>query len=275
MLRHPADGSQWRKVDRTFPTFANEARNIRFGLSTDGMNPFGEQSSGHSTWPVTLCIYNLPPWLCMKRKLIMMPVLIPGPKQPGNDIEVYLKPLIENLLLLWKEEGVRMWDAHAEDHFNLRALLFVTTNDWPALSNLFGQSNKGYRACTHCLEETDSTYLKHCRKIVYMGHRRFLPIKHPLRRRLRWKGRSSYQAWAPLWENGVWNGQRYKSSIRKRTRQQISAEWWRTCTYVEEEEEYFLGVTLLGSIRCSPRNWCDAPNQKSLCEPSRLPWCLR
>ena len=85
------------------------------------MNPFGEQSSGHSTWPVTLCIYNLPPWLCMKRKFIMMPVLIPGPKQPGNDIDVYLKPLIEDLLLLWKDEGVRMWDAHAEDHFNLRA----------------------------------------------------------------------------------------------------------------------------------------------------------
>ena len=58
-----------------------------------------------------------------------------------------------------------------EDHFNLRALLFVNTNDWPALSNLSGQSNKGYRACTHCLEETDSMYLKHCRKIVYMGHR--------------------------------------------------------------------------------------------------------
>ena len=96
------------------------------------MNPFGEQSSGHSTWPVTLCIYNLPLWLCMKRKFVMMPVLIPGPKQPGNDIDVYLKPLIEDLLLLWKEEGVRMWDAHAEEYFNLRALLFVTTNDWPA-----------------------------------------------------------------------------------------------------------------------------------------------
>ena len=103
----------------------------------------------------------------------MMPVLIPGPKQPGNDIDVYLKPLIEDLLLLWKEEGVRMWDAHAEDHFNLRALLFVTTNDWPTLSNLSGQSNKGYRACTHCLEETDSMYLKHYRKIMYMGHHRF------------------------------------------------------------------------------------------------------
>jgi aromatic ring-cleaving dioxygenase len=42
MLRHPANGSQWRKVDRTFPDFAEDARNVRFGLSTDGMNPFGE-----------------------------------------------------------------------------------------------------------------------------------------------------------------------------------------------------------------------------------------
>ena len=63
----------------------------------------------------------------------MMPVLIPGPKQPGNDIDVYLKPLIEDFLLLWKEEGVHMWDAHADDHFNLRALLFVTTNDSPMI----------------------------------------------------------------------------------------------------------------------------------------------
>ena len=80
MLRHPADGSQWRKTDRTYPEFELDVTNIRFGLSTDGMNPFGEMSSGHSTWHVTLCMYNLPPWLCMKRKFIMMPVFISGPK---------------------------------------------------------------------------------------------------------------------------------------------------------------------------------------------------
>jgi hypothetical protein len=107
----------------------------------------------------------------MKRKFIMMPVLIPDLKQPGNDIDMYLKSLVDDLLLLWKEEGVRVWDAQAEEHFYLRALLFVTVNDWPTLSNLSGHSNKGYKACTHYLDETDSTYLKHCRKIVYMGHR--------------------------------------------------------------------------------------------------------
>jgi hypothetical protein len=91
--------------------------------------------------------------------------------------------LVDDLLLLWKEEGVRVWDAQAEEHFYLRALLFVTVNDWPTLSNLSGHSNKGYKACTHYLDETDSTYLKHCRKIVYMGHRWFLPVKHPLRKK--------------------------------------------------------------------------------------------
>jgi hypothetical protein len=100
MLRHPADGSQWRKIDREFEDFAGDARNLRFGLSTDGFSPFGEQSSSHSTWTMTLCIYNLPPWLCMKRKFIMVPVLIQGPRQPDNDIDVYLRPLVDKLLQL-------------------------------------------------------------------------------------------------------------------------------------------------------------------------------
>ena len=40
----PADGSQWRKIDRTYHEFDLDARNIRFGLSTDDMNPFGEMA---------------------------------------------------------------------------------------------------------------------------------------------------------------------------------------------------------------------------------------
>jgi hypothetical protein len=64
----------------------------------------------------------------MKQKFIMMSVLIQGPKQPGNDIDVYLRPLIEELLL-WSETGVRVWDEYKQEHFDLRALLFVAIND--------------------------------------------------------------------------------------------------------------------------------------------------
>ena len=72
----------------------------------------------------------------------MMPVLIQGPKQPGNDIDVYLRPLLDELLQLWNGKGVRVWDEKEQEEFDLHALLFVTINDWPALSNLSGQTNK-------------------------------------------------------------------------------------------------------------------------------------
>jgi hypothetical protein len=84
-----------------------------------------------------------------------------------------------------------VWDESKQENFNLRALLFITFNDWPALINLFGHSNKGYRACTHYLHKTDGIHLKNCKKVVYMGHRHFLPEKHPIRKKgLHWKGKA-------------------------------------------------------------------------------------
>jgi hypothetical protein len=49
MLHHPADGIQWRNFDWKHKDFALEVRNIRFRLSTDGMNPFGVIGNSHST----------------------------------------------------------------------------------------------------------------------------------------------------------------------------------------------------------------------------------
>jgi Transposase family tnp2 len=97
MLRHPVDSPEWMSIDIKHSDFASELRNLRIELYTDGMNPYGNMSSHHSTWSVLLCIYNLPPWLCMKRRYIMMPLIISGPKQPGNDIDVFLALLIEKL----------------------------------------------------------------------------------------------------------------------------------------------------------------------------------
>jgi hypothetical protein len=37
-------------------------------------------------------------------------MLISRPKQPGNDIDVFLEPLMEDMKILW-EEGVKMIDA--------------------------------------------------------------------------------------------------------------------------------------------------------------------
>eukprot|EP00256_Glycine_max_P055210 XP_014622336.1 uncharacterized protein LOC106795911 [Glycine max] len=181
LMRHPADSPQWKAIDRLYPEFGAEPRNLRLGLATDGMNPFGTLTTNHSSWPVLLFIYNLPPWLCMKRKYVMLSMMIAGPRQPGNDIDVYLRPLIDDLRKLW-DEGVDVWDANLQHAFKLRAMVFCTINDFPAYGNLSGYSVKGHHACPICEQNTSFRQLKHGNKTVYTRHRRFLKQYHPYRR---------------------------------------------------------------------------------------------
>jgi len=52
-----------------------------------------------------LMTYNLPLWLCMKQPYSFLTLLIPSPKALGNDIDVHLEPLVDELMQLW-EPGV-------------------------------------------------------------------------------------------------------------------------------------------------------------------------
>jgi len=135
-LRHPADSPAWGEVDKRWPEFAAEPRNLRLAISADGVNPFGNLSSQHSTWPVLMVIYNLPPSLCMKRKFMMLTTLISGPKQPGNDIDVYLAPLVDDLKRLWEVGVPNVYDAQRQETFTLKAVLLWTINDYPAYGTL-------------------------------------------------------------------------------------------------------------------------------------------
>ena len=107
----------------------------------------------------------------------MLAILIEGPKQPGNDIDVYLEPLVEDLERFWIQ-GLQIYDAFAKESFTLRCMLFITINDYPALGNSSGQTIRGPHGCVKCIKNTASKYLHHCRKTVYMRHRRFLSVKH-------------------------------------------------------------------------------------------------
>ena len=64
VLRHPADSKVWKDFDNQYPWFAQNARNVRLALATDGFNPFGTMSNSYSMWPVVLVPYNMPPWKC-------------------------------------------------------------------------------------------------------------------------------------------------------------------------------------------------------------------
>ncbi|XP_056688561.1 uncharacterized protein [Spinacia oleracea] len=177
ILRHPSDGLAWKAFDERHSDFALDPRSVRLGLASDGFNPYRLMNTTYSTWPVMLIPYNLPPWLCMKPSSFILSTLIPGKSGPGNDIDVYLQPLVHELKLLWT--GVEAFDAFAGEKFNLRAALLWTINDFPGYAMLSGLSTKGYNACPICLDSTPSD--RFGSKICYCSYRKWLPADHPYR----------------------------------------------------------------------------------------------
>nr|GEU41391.1 hypothetical protein [Tanacetum cinerariifolium] len=109
---------------------------------------------GARMWPVIVTIYNTPLWLCLKESSFKMTLLIPGLKSPSKDIDVYLRPLIDDLKDLWAKPGVETIDVATGQKLNMRAMVLWTINDFPARSSLSGWSGQGYKACPTCNEDT-------------------------------------------------------------------------------------------------------------------------
>jgi hypothetical protein len=68
----------WKHIIKKWLDFVVDAHNIRLKLALDRVNSFEDLSSCHSTWPVILLNYNLPPWLVTKRYFLMLGLIIPG-----------------------------------------------------------------------------------------------------------------------------------------------------------------------------------------------------
>ena len=177
-MRHPVDGQAWKHFDNKYLNFSLEPRNVRLGLATDGFNPFGNMSLSYSMWPVVLTTYNLLPWVCMKESSFMLTLLIPSPNSPGKDMDVFLRPVVDELKDL-QEPGVQTRDVVDNSVFNMHVALLWTVNDFPTGSSLFEQSSQGYKACPTCNKDTVS--IRVIGKKSYIGHKRFFLKSHLLR----------------------------------------------------------------------------------------------
>ena len=181
VMVHPSDGYAWKEFNRIHPSFAADPRNVRLGLCTDVFCPFNMISNAYSCWPVIVTVYNLPPWKCMTKPFMFLSMIIPGPKNPGKKIDVFLRPLVDELNKLWSV-GVEKYDVYRKENFQLRAALMWTISDFPAYGMLSGWSTHGKLCCPYCMEHSKAFRLKHGGKTTFFdSHRRFLPMNHPYR----------------------------------------------------------------------------------------------
>ena len=178
LVRQPCDSKAWHHFhDHVDPTFGNNAQNTHFALAADGVNPFKQNRSTWSTWPVVLLNYNLRPWLSTKKFF----VLIPGKQSVTSDVfDVYLEPVVEELLELW--EGVEAYDVTrkiGDRAFRLRAMLLWTIHDFLGYRTVGGFAHQVFAACPSCGCNLGAEHFVELGKQTYTGTRRCLPPRHP------------------------------------------------------------------------------------------------
>ncbi|WVZ52608.1 hypothetical protein U9M48_003652 [Paspalum notatum var. saurae] len=177
-MRWPKDA--WKALDEFDPEFAKDARNIRFGLATDGFTPFHESAASYYCWPVFAIPYNLPPSMCMKYEFMFLCLIVPDPKHPGPKLNVMLQPLIKELKQLWI--GVEAYDISLKQKFTLRAAYLWSIHDFLAYDIFAGWSVYGTLTCPICGADTRGFRLEFGGKICYFDcHRCWLPSDHIFR----------------------------------------------------------------------------------------------
>jgi len=106
VMVHPFNSEAWKHFNSVHPHFSAESKNVRLGLCTDGFNPFRSFAASYSCWPVILTVYNLPPRMCMRPKFMFLSMVIPGLSSPGWNVDVCLRPLIDELTQLWSSRAL-------------------------------------------------------------------------------------------------------------------------------------------------------------------------
>jgi uncharacterized Zn-finger protein len=82
---------------------------------------------------------------------MFLSMVIPGPSNPRRNIDVCLRPLIDELTQLWSS-GALTYEISRKHNFVMRAALIWTINDFPAYGMISGWSTHGKLACPYCTE---------------------------------------------------------------------------------------------------------------------------
>ena len=133
---HPSDDEAWKHFNRMHPYFSAESRNVHLGLCTNGFNPLRLFAAPYSCWSVILTIYNLPPRMCMRPEFMFLSTSIPGSSSPGQNIDVFLLPLIDKLTQLWSFEALT-YDISRKYNFFMRAAFQLCSVDYQRFSILW------------------------------------------------------------------------------------------------------------------------------------------
>jgi len=177
---HPSDGEAWTHFDGIHHEKAQEARNVRVALATDGFNPYRMMAAPYTCWPVFVIPLNLPPGVVFQRQNIFLSLIIP--EHPGNNMGVFMEPVIDELVCAW-EEGVWTYDRATKRNFKMHVWYHYSLHDFLAYGIFCGWCVHGKFPCPVCKTTLQFFWLRKGGKFSsFDKHRQFLPLDHAFRR---------------------------------------------------------------------------------------------
>lgn len=175
------DGRVWRDFQLYEGNpFLAAPRNYAFMLNVDWMQPF--ERTIYSIGVIYLVLMNLPRSERFKRQNVILVGIIPGPNEPPLNINTYLSPLVDELLILWND-GVNICHDGSQIYPDcFRAALLCVACDIPASRKVCGffghQSRNGCNKCTKTFitggigAPTDYSGFESCTPRNIIEHRR-------------------------------------------------------------------------------------------------------
>ena len=150
MLKDEYDGEIWKEFQIVSgKPFLVSPFNLALSLNVDWFEPFN--LTQYSVGVIYLTVLNVPRHLRNKQQYSILVGVIPGPKEPKRDINSFLRPLIQELSLLW--EGTYLSVHNYGESQLVRAALLCVACDIPAARKVGGfLGHSANYGCSKCMK---------------------------------------------------------------------------------------------------------------------------
>ena len=106
----------------------------------------------YSVGVLYLVIMNLPRNVRFKRENVLLIGILPGPREPSKDINAYLNPLVDELLMFFEGVSINIHSSAIEK--KIRCVLLCISSDVPAGRKTCGFLGHGaHFGCSKCLKQ--------------------------------------------------------------------------------------------------------------------------
>ena len=146
------DGRIWKEFQvYNGDHFLDKDYSFAFILNVDWFQPYLHTQA--SVGVIYLTVLNLPHSIRYKRENIILIGLIPGPSEPKKHINSFLKPLVEELIELWKGAKFSVCTSSGIKSEFVRGAILCVSCDLPAASKTCGfLGHAANLSCSKCLK---------------------------------------------------------------------------------------------------------------------------